>query len=536
MQYKQQAKHKPNILHNYYGGTPGRTISFPLQTVTIPQPAHNSVIHCNPIPVRRSIPIPKSKSQNPFLSHAAVTAIKISNSGLQTSIPSPAVLLRDQIHNRRRLSELPEPSPLALKTIRLCIKHLLAAEQRDDLYSHELLSLVSKIRKPGTLNTYALAFATWHSFANRRHNMTIPIQPLEFATFLISAAQNDRTISPTLNRCNAASFFSSLAGTQNPVAHPLCKHVKEALYRELGLAGNRKLPLLQSQVQQILTYQLSSNHNLQTLLTCFRIALMYEGCMRWSDMLQIEFGDIIITHQYLRIFIQSAKTDSHREGQWATIATSAETTSAYNLLLHVLEALAYLWSRASNDLKQALVASIHVNEQSHEAVTMIPTALPLTHIPISFKINHKTLIPDFRCKITYPSFLSTIRLWASRVGIQPESIGTHSLRRGLASTWALIGIPDRLRQIQGRWKSSRVADGYIDESINIHLQLQAMQYASHRTEDLIPPRFQPPSSTCNALPETLPLVSSPFTIRRHSEKLPTIRRSKRPRKPKQFDT
>ena len=56
-----------------------------------------------------------------------------------------------------------------------------------------------------------------------------------------------------------------------------------------------------------------------------------------------------------------------------------------------------------------------------------------------------------------------------------EDIGTHSLCRGLASDWEVEGVPDRLRRSHGRWKSKSAADGYIDESINIQLQLMAMR-------------------------------------------------------------
>jgi hypothetical protein len=41
-----------------------------------------------------------------------------------------------------------------------------------------------------------------------------------------------------------------------------------------------------------------------------------------------------------------------------------------------------------------------------------------------------------------------------------------------------VGIPDHLRTAQGRWRSEIVAGGYIDESINIQMQLRACQHAA----------------------------------------------------------
>ena len=125
--------------------------------------------------------------------------------------------------------------------------------------------------------------------------------------------------------------------------HVLCSTKREALCRRLGLAAKKKLPLLQRDVDAIITRQLGNDHTLATLFTCFRIALMYEGCLRWHDLDQICFGDIIVTATYLRIFVQSAKTDAYRHGQWVTIAVSDSPTAASTLLRQVLEALALLW-------------------------------------------------------------------------------------------------------------------------------------------------------------------------------------------------
>ena len=50
-------------------------------------------------------------------------------------------------------------------------------------------------------------------------------------------------------------------------------------------------------------------------------------------------------------------------------------------------------------------------------------------------------------------------MWASEIGMDAKQIGTHSVLRGIVSDWALIGVPDRVRMIHGRWRSDRVADG-----------------------------------------------------------------------------
>ena len=86
----------------------------------------------------------------------------------------------------------------------------------------------------------------------------------------------------------------------------------------------------------------------------------------------------------------------------------------------------------------------------------------------------QTFLPQLDQHTTYQWFLAKLKLWARDVGRALEDIGTHSLRRGLASDWEVEGVPNRLRRSHGRWKSESAADGYINESINIQLQLIAV--------------------------------------------------------------
>ena len=250
--------------------------------------------------------------------------------------------------------------------------------------------------------------------------------------------------------------------------------MREALCRRLGKAATKKLPLLQSNVNAIISRQLGQNHKLDTLLTCFHIALMYEGCLRWHDLAQICFGDIIFTETYLRIFIQSAKTDAYRQGQWVTVAVSAAPTTASTLPTQVLETLSLLWSSASPRSRTQMVAGM---PRLVESSVNTSVYLPLTDVPITFAIGKDTGLPAFSRTVSYQSYLRTLKTWALQEGLRAEDIGTHSLHRGITSDWALLGIPNRLRREHGRWKSERVSDGYIDEMINIHLILRAFQVA-----------------------------------------------------------
>ncbi len=104
--------------------------------------------------------------------------------------------------------------------------------------------------------------------------------------------------------------------------------------------------------------------------------------------------------------------------------------------------------------------------------------LPLHRIPLIFHLSPLG-IPQFSRSTSYQSFLASLKLWAAQEGHDPMDIGTHSLRRGLASDWALLGVPDCLRMVHGRWRSAIVSDGYIDESV--HIQQCLNVFHSHQS-------------------------------------------------------
>ena len=49
--------------------------------------------------------------------------------------------------------------------------------------------------------------------------------------------------------------------------------------------------------------------------------------------------------------------------------------------------------------------------------------------------------------------------------LDPKLYGVHSLRAGGASAAAALGVPDRLFQRQGEWRSERSKNNYIQESM-----------------------------------------------------------------------
>ena len=52
------------------------------------------------------------------------------------------------------------------------------------------------------------------------------------------------------------------------------------------------------------------------------------------------------------------------------------------------------------------------------------------------------------------------------LGFEEKLFGTHSFRRGGATSAANNGVNDRLFQKHGRWKSVSAKDGYVEDNLD----------------------------------------------------------------------
>jgi len=143
--------------------------------------------------------------------------------------------------------------------------------------------------------------------------------------------------------------------------------------------------------------------------------------------------------------------------------------SSFERFMNARDKLIDIWNKAS--------LSDRVNILGLTWQQPIPHNLPLDHIPLLISIDPSTKLPRCTPQVSYHSFLATLKAWAQPLGLSAEEIGTHSLRRGLSSDWALLGIPPHIRQMHGRWRSPQVADSYIGTETQSHLSLSAFNKA-----------------------------------------------------------
>ena len=67
--------------------------------------------------------------------------------------------------------------------------------------------------------------------------------------------------------------------------------------------------------------------------------------------------------------------------------------------------------------------------------------------------------------MSYSRAAELIKAELRKEGLDPALYGIHSLRAGGATTAAALGVPERLFQRQGSWRSDKARNNYIEESL-----------------------------------------------------------------------
>jgi hypothetical protein len=313
-----------------------------------------------------------------------------------------------------------------------------------------LLTVWEHYRKSSTVNQYANQWFKWVEYSKKAGSKPIPVNPFLFTTWLTATSLSDTTTSPTETRCPAIAFFNKSALSTSPTTHQVVKMTRESIVRKLGFKKTSKNPLLKEHVNQIVQYFIQRD-TIQDHDNAFRVVLTYEATLRWDDFADTLLGDfIIITHDFVRVFLVDTKTDNYKSGQWATFSASTIKTSAYTLLQNLVRNIVGNASDSEESLKN------------------------LASFPIMFKSLNGS-VNDYEIpKITCNEFLKELKAACAAIGLNPALFATHSLRRGSVSDQFANGVPDKVIKYSGRWRSNAF-EAYIDHTVLFELQLKTIQ-------------------------------------------------------------
>ena len=182
--------------------------------------------------------------------------------------------------------------------------------------------------------------------------------------------------------------------------------------------------------------RLLRNESLQNLQTATLMTVGFAGLLRWNDLSNIYVDEIEIKEDYMAQFLEVRKNDQLHQGNWVLL-------SRWHGAVCLVALTERLLSGGGYEGHQKLFGRIRRGNASQ-----------VVRDQMSYS-RARELIQDALCQANF----------------NPSAFGLHSLRSGGALVAAAAGVPDRLIQRQGGWRSETCMRMYFKESLSAMLSV-----------------------------------------------------------------
>ncbi|XP_065195710.1 uncharacterized protein LOC135827114 [Sycon ciliatum] len=308
--------------------------------------------------------------------------------------------------------------------------------------TQELVNLSRKIpevmlasRAPGTVTKYLSTFQRWQEWASSQEIPSVPAESWHICLYVVKLLQEARTASPITSAICALAWSHKVRGLPDPTDNAQVRNLVQAAKRLLAAPKNRKRPMTKQMLNQVAT-RLLRNESLQNLQTATLMTVGFAGLLRWNDLSNIYVDEIEIKEDYMALFLEVRKNDQLRQGNWVLLSRWHGAVCPVALTERLL-------SRGGYEGHQKLFGCIRQGNASQ-----------VVRDQMSYS-RARELIQDALCQANF----------------NPSAFGLHSLRSGGASVAAAAGVPDRLIQRQGGWRSETSMRMYFKESLSAMLSV-----------------------------------------------------------------
>jgi len=255
--------------------------------------------------------------------------------------------------------------------------------------------------------------------------------------FLVSLIQSGESFSVIESVVYAIKHFHNLGGLNDPTESVLIGYLLDSAKRICWRPKAKKQPIDIDHIRKIHVSLKEKGMNLLQQRNFSMIILCFSGFLRYDEAANLKLGDLVFCDSHLKVFIEKSKTDQYRVGAWVFIAkVDSEICVTKILQSYINEA-----------------NLVNQDEYLFRAVTF-------------FKSKQKPALRKKNAPISYSTMRSTILSYLKDLGLEERLFGTHSMRRGGATSAANNGVNDRLFQKHGRWKSVGAKDGYVEDNLN----------------------------------------------------------------------
>jgi hypothetical protein len=338
-------------------------------------------------------------------------------------------------------------------------------------------------RSPATVTAYLAAYERTAKWLEARDLCVMPIKPFAFARYLSALGyyceSQKLTRANVLMACAAVNWRHEAVGELSPTDSPLVTNIKKGVSKALGVGGQQKSPITDMDMRRWYEERVvASDREILQVVMLARLGIMMEGLLRFDCIIDVDYGDVIVTKEEIRIFVCEAKTArDKKEGQWVTLLAPSVPTPwcAYTLFLEVLHRLQGEWDTLSV-AQQRDWGKKHPGVVSVSSEGEITLALNRTLVMCKLAKAYGRRLP-IAGAIGYGAFVKLLKTWVTSIGHSPKDYASHSCRRGGATRLKMRGLPDTLIMEMGRWRSKESMQLYFDWNTEMSVRAAAVRVA-----------------------------------------------------------
>ena len=293
-------------------------------------------------------------------------------------------------------------------------------------------------RQDKTVRNYLAAFQKWKVWcSNYNEIVPLPAKSHFVALYLLHLSNKSNSHAPVSLAFYSISWAHKSAGLNDPTKGDLPKMVREAAVRKLGQGNNKKDPISSHTMSMIVEKYANVNADLSELRVAAICILSFTAFLRYDELSTIKFCDVLFGSNYMKIFLESSKTDVYRVGEWVYVSSLNSSNCPVKIIKRYLRKAGF-----SGYTEDFIFRGITRNKNKHMR------KLKTSNKPISYSTVRSLLLNVFKS-----------------VGKDASVLGTHSLRKGGATAAARNSVEDRLFKKHGRWRSDKSKDKYVKEDL-----------------------------------------------------------------------
>jgi len=267
---------------------------------------------------------------------------------------------------------------------------------------------------------YDAAWQTFASWCRANGRPELPATPATVASYLADRAR-ERKVNTVAVEMAAISRAHQLVRETNPVLDPGVRAVMSGIRRALGIAPRQVAPLLASDVKAILGLLADDLTGLRDRVLLL-VGLL--AATRQQELVGIDVEDLAFANQGMVVNIKTSKTDQERKGALVGLAVGSEPATCPVVAVRT-------WMRESGVVSGPLLREV----SRHGSV------------------GERRLRPRAVYRL--------VRRLGALVGLDPSTLGGHSLRAGFATSAAMQGVPELEIAEVTRHRSVAVLRSYV---------------------------------------------------------------------------